>query len=158
MAVLIFTTPFTTLAQQNSVEVQAKMAAKRDAETDTNKVLWTGVGCAICLSTVLGGFVGVGIGSLGPQSYSGGCLQLISDEQMCGLCIGAPVGCLIPLIVINTYRLVPPPERLLGKSPQYVDFYTDAYKTRIQLLRMGWAAGGTLIGLSALVLVGSATN
>ena len=44
MAVLIFTAPFTTLAQQNSVEVQAKMAAERDAKTDVNGALWFIIG------------------------------------------------------------------------------------------------------------------
>ena len=137
---LVHREPITSdVAQQNSVEVQAKMAAKRDAETDTNKRLWTGVGCAVPFSVGIGGLVGEYIGSLGPQS---GNSLFLSDEKACGLLIGATVGCLIPLIVINTYRPGPPPERLLGKSPEYIDFYTEAYKTRIQRLRMGRAAEG----------------
>ncbi len=146
MAALIFITPFTTLAQQKSVEVQAKMAAKRDAETDTNKWLWTGVGFVPCFSVVLG----VMIGSLGPQSWSGSGYS-VSDQQGCGMLLGATVGCFIPLIAINAYRPGPHPERLLGKSPEYIDLYTDAYKTRIRLLRRGWAAGGVAITVGGLI-------
>ena len=143
------------VARQNSVEVQAKMAAKRDAETDTNKQLWTGVGCAVPFSVGIGGFVG---GSIGYRIRSSS--GFLSTEEICLACLGATVGYSIPFIAMNTYQLGPPPERLLGKSPQYIDFYTDAYKTRVQQLRRGSAARGALtsLGLGALVLVGLATN
>ncbi len=148
MAVLIFTAPFTTLAQQDSVEVQAKMAAKRDAETDTNKWLWTGVGCGTYVSTGLGIFIGLVAGSLGPQTASGS--SYISDSQACGICIGATAGCLIPFIVAFNYKLEPPPERLLGKSPEYVDAYTSAYKTKVRRLRTKRAAVGTVIWMGSV--------
>ena len=138
MVVLIFSTPFTTLAQQESVEVQAKLAAKRDAETDTNKLAWTGMRFVIYFSPLLGGLAGRGIGLLLPQSGTDGLLG-ISDQEIYGFCIGATVGCLIPLIVMYNYRLSPPPERLLGKWPEYIDLYTNAYKTQVRLLRTRYA-------------------
>lgn len=129
MVVLIFTWSFTTLAQQISAEAQAK----RDAEADVNNLLWAGVGCAVFPSIALGGLIGWGAGSLGPQSnVSDG----VSSQQACGVSIGAMVGCLVPLAVAYNYKLTPPPERLLGKSPEYIDVYTDTYKKRTRQLRL----------------------
>ena len=155
MVVLVCSMPFIALAQQNSVEEQAKMAAKRDAETDTNQSAWFGVGCA---STILGGAVGIGVGSLGPQSSQNILSPFISDQQGDGCGIGMIVGCLIPFLVADNYKVEPRPERLLGKSPEYVDFYTSAYKTRVRQLRKisvatGYAfAGcfGSMLAIAAL--------
>ena len=43
MIVLIFSQPVIILAQQDSVGVQAKINAERDATTDVNKLLWAGL-------------------------------------------------------------------------------------------------------------------
>ncbi len=51
VAVLMFSMPFVGLAQQNSIEVEAAIAAKDDANKDVNKPLWFGTGC------LLSGFV-----------------------------------------------------------------------------------------------------
>ena len=45
MAVLMFTMPFVTFAQQNSVQVKAVAAAERDAQNNTNTSLWFLGGC-----------------------------------------------------------------------------------------------------------------
>lgn len=47
MAVLPFSLPFTTLAQQNSVEAEAIADAAADANRDVNKPLWFGSGCLL---------------------------------------------------------------------------------------------------------------
>jgi len=55
MAVLMFTMPFVTFAQQNSVQAEAVAAAERDARNNTNIPLWflggfcCGVGVLIAL-------------------------------------------------------------------------------------------------------------
>ena len=152
--VLICSMPFITLAQQNPVEEQAKMDAKRDAETDTNPSAWFCVGCA---STILGGAVGFGVGSLvsllGPRSFDG---WLPTTEQKSnGCCIGMTIGYLIPFAVAANYKIEPRPEHLLGKSPEYVDFYTDVYKTRVRQLRAREAAVGSVFagcGVSSLLV------
>ena len=159
MMVLIFSTPFTTLAQQISVEEQAKTAAKRDAETDTNKLLWAGTGFAIPFIAIIGGCVGLRVGSMVPsQSYSGSGIQLFSSEGAWGACIGMTVGCLIPFVVAYNYKLEPLPEHLLGKSPEYVDFYTSAYKTKTRQLRLKSAEMGigTALALQLLIAYGIA--
>lgn len=47
------------------------------------------------------------------------------------------------------YQPVPPAERLLGKSVEYIDFYTDTYKSTTRNLRViaafKGAAGGSLV-------------
>ena len=47
MAVLTFSMPFGTLAQQNSVQTEAATAAIADASKDVNKPLWFGAGCLL---------------------------------------------------------------------------------------------------------------
>ena len=39
MAMLIFSMPFVTIAQEDDWEIEARVAAERDAEADTNQVL-----------------------------------------------------------------------------------------------------------------------
>ena len=67
-------------------------------------------------------------------------------------------GALVQIRAVNNYKLTPPPERLLGKSPQYIDVYTDVYKTRTRQLRGRYTTGGyglfTMIGL-IVVLIGN---
>ena len=169
MVMLIFHHPFVIFAQQNSAAVQAEqdaeadmnpfvildqqhsaaVQAKQDAEADMNKWLWTGAGCAVNLSPVLGAAVGIYVGSLGPQSNTGWAAP--SDEELFGCCIGAIVGS-VPLIVFYSHKLTPPAERFIGKSPEYIDIYTDAYKTRTQRLKYKYAAIGSAISWGILMI------
>ena len=143
LVMIAFSQPLTTLAQQNSAEVQAK----QDAEADMNKWLWTGVGFVTPFCITLGCIAGFYVGSMGAQSYDfqSGDFQLFSDQQLCGTCVGFAVGYTVPFIPMFTY-LGPPPERLLGKSPEYVNFYTDAYKSKNIQLRGKWLTVGSLLG------------
>lgn len=50
----------------------------------------------------------------------------------------------------------PPPERLLGKSPEYIESYLNAYKRKVRTLRGTSAVAGggvACLSFSALVLV-----
>lgn len=117
------------------------MAAERDAETDTNKLLWTGVGCAVPFCGFLGGIAGLYATS-----------NFLSREgPIYEVCIGAAVGCLVPIIPIS-FQPIPPPERLLGKSPEYVNFYTNAYETKTRRLRIKSASRGGIIGFGLLLI------
>ena len=179
MAVLVFSMPFVTIAQQTaeaadtksapgaytksekeSLIATAKADAERDAETDVNKLLWTGVGCAAPFFGLLGCFAGAHVVLTGTieSSGSGNCLNDLGNDlgSVTGdLIIGGGVGCLVgysvPILPIYTYRLSPLPERLIGKSSEYVDFYTDAYKTKTQRLRGGAASTGALVGTGCLI-------
>jgi len=102
MAVLMFSTPFATLAQQHSVRAEAEAAAERDAEARTKKPAWFIIGC-------VGGI----------------------------------------LAVAYTYFYEPsiPAGPLLGKSPEYVAFYTDAYTLKAKDIQMSSAMGGCVTGV-----------
>ena len=48
-----------------------------------------------------------------------------------GLCLGVGGGCLLGslgIVAAHFYEPSPPPTRLLGKPPEYVDFYVSNYK------------------------------
>ena len=47
MAVLMFSMPFVTIAQQNSVQAEAVTAAEADANKDVSKLLCFSVGCVL---------------------------------------------------------------------------------------------------------------
>ena len=99
MAGLTFSTPFVTFAQQN-LQMEAIVAAERDAQNDVNKGLWFLAGC-------LGNIPGI--------------------------------------IVAYAVEPTPPATRLLGKSPEYVAFYTDAYKEKAKKLQTNSAWGGCVV-------------
>ena len=85
MAMLVFSMPLVTLAQQASVQVEAVAAAEADAEADVQKPLWFAAGCFFPVLGVVAGY------AIAPS---------------------------------------PPSSKFLGKSPEYVAFYTDAYQAK----------------------------
>ena len=68
-----------------------------------------------------------------------------------GTCVLASVGsCLlgsVGVIGANAYKPTPSPERLIGKSPQYIASYTKAYQTKAKRLQMRASAIGCLGGM-----------
>ena len=100
MAVLAFSMPFVTFAQQNSLQAEAIAAAERDAQNDINKGLW----------------------------FLGGCF-----------------GGVIGVIIAYGIEPSPPATRLLGKSPEYVAFYTQAYAEKANKLQTNSALGGCCV-------------
>lgn len=140
MIVLVISMPFISFAQENSPEAQAKMAAERDAETDTNKLLWAGVGCAVPFCGLLGGIAGLYVSGFP-----------FNEGPAYTVCVGTAAGCLVPISPILS-QPIPPPERLLGKSPEYVDFYTNTYETETRRLRIKSASRGGIIGFGLLVI------
>lgn len=52
------------------------------------------------------------------------------------------------------YQPVPPAERLLGKSAEYVTIYTDAYKAKSRNLRLIAAGKGALGGSAVFCMLG----
>ena len=146
MAALMFNAPFITLAQQNPVQTEAIAAAERDASNDTNKRSTRMT--AVCVGGAIGGLIGCLVGtalsSADPQPTLGFAPLLDFDERPIILgSIGCAVGALISLGVTHNSPSSPSPKRLLGKSPEYVEFYTDAYRTKTRSLRTKLAAAGS---------------
>lgn len=72
--------------------------------------------------------------------------------------LGTAGSCLLGTIAIGgayVYQPVPPAERLLGKSAEYVSFYTDAYKARIRRLQLIAATKGAAGGTAVFFLLGT---
>ena len=133
---LFFTTIPVSLAQQDSVKAQAEA----DASADMSKAKWFllgGVGStAGCLLGCVGGSL------LGGPSYASGNSQanlMLAGSVLCGVCA-------VPIAVFRyPHNVTPPPERLLGKSPEYMEAYTQAYKSRTVLLRKIFVTSGSIV-------------
>ena len=72
-----------------------------------------------------------------------------------GLCLGFGGGCLLgPLGIVAAYfyEPSPPPTRLLGKPPEYVDFYVSNYKKIRQNVALSAAGIGCLVGAIAAAI------
>ena len=72
--------------------------------------------------------------------------------------LGIAGNCLLGSLAIGgayVYQPVPPTERLLGKSAEYVSFYTDAYKARMRRLQLVAAAKGAAGGAAVFFLLGT---
>ena len=155
MAVLMFDMPFGTVAEQDSVQVEAgaatgsdgnavileaKTAAAQDASCDVNNLVWFGaglVGASLIFVGTIGGCL------LGPPSDSSSFYALYPSEGQMGYAlVGAVLGASIPSTLIYIYKPNLPPERFIGKSPEYIDHYTDAYMKQARSIRMRLAAAG----------------
>lgn len=169
MIVLTLSIPFVALAQQNSVQTEGEVSAAQDAaavrlETiisaernashDINGCLWFGAGVGVpAVAVPLGIIGGCLVGELIAPSEPSDLLYFsIGDGAVIGSLIGGVVAGLIPAYWIYTYESHPPPERLLGKSPEYVAFYTEAYMSKARSIRRKWAAAGAATGCLLLYL------
>ena len=157
--ILTFSMPFAILAQQNSVQTEVseaaaeqdrkpttleiKVTAEQDASNDFNDFLWFSVGLGVSyIGGVGGGFAGGIIGD-------GGFLQ----DDASGFVVGAIAGIVASLIAIYKSSVHVPPWRLIGKSPEYVELYTEAYRRKMRRLQTVQAAAGTVAGC-ALPIIG----
>lgn len=167
VAVLVFNAPLATFAQQNAEVPTAKttiapdqlqtimVTAKADAEKDVNEVAWV-------VSSCLGFMVG-GIG--GGMIFFSTAIYAVEQTELS--CAGEPafnpipyilvggsgiaLGCFLPSAYARWNTPSPPPDRLLGKSPEYVQAYTFAYvksaKRRRNVSILGTYGALTLVGL-----------
>ncbi len=164
---MIFSMPLSTFAQQNPVRgeadrtaaentqavvLQAKAAAERDVNNDFNasQFQWFTGGTAVVTALSFGGaYLGCRVGEafvtpprsdFSLLSYLGMHSEII-DGCLAGWCIGFMGS------VYGIYKLGGgvPAERLIGKSPKYVEAYTKTYKRKIGLKRAAIAASGSAL-------------
>ena len=162
---LILSTSFLSVAtaQYDSAEA-AKTAATDDAKADTNKLAWftTGLGCSI-LTLYLGGLaIDKYLSTFSPvYEYNNPELNRKVDEisgSFAASLIGLGTAAFSATYWFSgIYESSPPTARLAGKSPQYVNAYTDAYMQERKKTQQSWtfwglAAGGGL-GLMYLLSI-----
>ena len=168
---MIFSVPFVSVAQQNSsrggaevtaaedaqaVVLEAKAAAERDVnnDLDVGRFQWFIGGAAlVTLSSLGGAFYGCAVGEalnsprqLDPSVDPEGPLGIgavISTGMIYGCLGGWGTG-----FTASTYGIYKlgggvPSERLIGKSPEYIEVYTKIYKRKIGLRRVASAAVGS---------------
>ena len=175
MVVLTFSTSFVTLAQQNPVltEVsktaaaqkvnavaEAKAAAERDVSKDTNEPLWFCIGGTLPFALAyifMGGDM-----ILNPSEYTGGWVIDFEEHEAlaCGVGLLALGASCIGIASWGIFaETPPPPDRLIGKSPEYVESYLNAYKRKVRTLRGTSTGTGSVAGcLSIFLLVVAAMN
>ncbi len=113
--------------------IDVQQLAKADAETDTNRDMWLFLSGSTCALGILAGY---GVGSMIDPNWTSGLLGSSPNDAQCnGMFIGPAVGYLSLLIAISVIPARPSAERLLGKSPEYIQAYTKAYKDETQWIR-----------------------
>ncbi len=152
---LIFSMMPVSFAQQQSIQAQAEVDAHRDVNRDMRESLWF-------LSGLVGSSIGAVTGCL--SGILGGMLMedfnILPDDvpavESCGLGSILLFGILAVPISVHLYPHTPrpPPERLLGKTPEYVATYTQAYRSKTISLRKRWVTAGSITSnLSILTLL-----
>ena len=71
--------------------------------------------------------------------------------------LGTAGSCLLGAVAVGgayVYQPIPSAERLLGKSAEYVSFYTDTYKASVRRLQLVAATKGALGGSAVFFLLG----
>ena len=154
---LVFSMLFMTFAQQNpkyeDERAAAKADAERDAANDVNKLIWGGVSCVAGAVGITGCLLGGLIVAFGAEYGDGWSDEeiLITSLLTCG---GGGIVAFSPVVLAGSMKPTPPSERLLGKSPEYVDTYVNTYVRKVRQHRrrasvngLGYAAMGTGIVL-----------
>ena len=146
MIFLTFAMPFITTAEQHTVG-DPIADAERDAEQDISKVGWFNGG--LWLSGIGIGCCALGVLLLVPVDVT----DLGDDSPASTFAFAASI--LIPaagLAMIYQRKTDPLAYRLIGKSPEYVQAYTDAYISKTRLIRTKSAAAGIGVGCGAAAL------
>ena len=134
---LLFSMMPVSLAQQRT----AKAEAEADASADMSKDKWFMLG-------VMGSTAGCFLGCVGGFLLGGPSYESSNSQANFALAGSVLLGvCAVPIAVFRyPHNVTPPPERLLGKSSEYIEAYTHAYKSRTVLLRKIFVTAGSIAG------------
>lgn len=157
VTVLTFSAPFVVLAQQDLGQTEiaaakkvdamlltAITAAESDARGDINRLACLSAGASIA---IIGG-------TCGALYIDGGFIE--TGSLRAAAFIGSfamGVGIFAALVGTNSYLPNPSPEKLIGKSPEYVRVYAEAYRKKTLALGMKSVVTGAVIGGSGCVML-----
>ena len=159
VTLLIFSATPVSFAQQGSVQAQAEADANADADSDMSdlsKTMWFMLGglgsTAGCLLGCVGGCA---LGArLDPHGGVHSFLIPTPSQASCAAAGAILLGAFPMLLGVDLYphNATPPPERLLGKSPEYIEVYTQIYKSKVASLRKSLVTKGSIAGNLSFVL------
>ena len=140
VTLLLFSATPIGFAQQNSVQAQAAADASADI-SDMSKVKWFLLGG---IGSTIGCFLGCAAGCLLGETIFSNASR--NSQMNCALAGSVLLGvCAVPIgVQMYPHNATPPPERLLGKSPEYVQAYTQVYKSRTVFLRKIFVTAGSI--------------
>ena len=154
VTLLLFSTMPISFAQQNIAQSQAETDAHKDVNRDMKESLWflsglVGSSAGAISGCASGGLAGYLIGGFLPDD--------VPAVESCGIGGILLFGILAVPISVHLYPHSPrlPPERLLGKTPEYVAAYTQAYRSKAISLRKRWVTAGSItsnLGILTLLL------
>lgn len=129
----------------NSIRLRAKADAESDASRDVNALAYFGAGMSAPFAA--------GTCCL----MAGGISVLIDDENVEFLPFISASGIFAAVLSLgitdHSPPPNPPPERLIGKSSEYIKFYADAYHSKMRSYRMRSVAAGSIVGGTAVTVV-----
>ena len=143
MVLLTFSHSFVILAQQMPAEVQAK----QDAKSDVNKFAWFTAGFIGCASA----WTIIALADRRGYIVSEGTL----DQSLRCLTVTVPF---LPIVYAISASSAPPTERLLGKSPEYLNVYVDSYAKEVKRQRTILSAAGCGISFVSTPIILLATG
>ena len=130
------------LAEQDSIRLQAKATAAADAKRDVEVLASFGAGMSV---TFAAGMCGLMTGFIADATLGQG-----QDDLFYLTASMSAAGAFSLLLRYHIRPPNPPPERLIGKSAEYVKFYADAYQARMRSSQMKSVAAGAIFGCMTL--------
>ena len=130
------------LAVQHPLHLQAKATAESDAKRDVEVLTSFGTGMGATFAAAMCGLM---TGFIADLTLGDG-----EDELFYLTAAVSAAGVFTLLLRYHIRPPYPPPERLIGKSPEYVAFYADAYRERIRSYQMKSVVAGALFGCITL--------
>ncbi len=130
------------LAEQDSIRLQAKAAAAADAKRDVEVLASFGAGMGVTFTASMCGLM---TGFIADATLGQG-----QDALFYGTAAMSAAGAFSLLLRYHIRPSNPPPERLIGKSAEYVKSYADAYQARMRSSQMRLVAAGSIFGCMTL--------
>ncbi len=130
------------LAAQHPIHLQAKAAAVSDVKRDVEVLTSFGTGVGVTFAAAMCGLI---TGFIADATFGQG------EDELFYLTAAVSAAGVFSLLFRYAIRPpYPPPERLIGKSPEYVTFYADAYRARMRSYQMKSVVAGALFGCLTL--------
>ena len=126
----------------DSIRLQAKADAESDAKRDVDVLAYFGRGMSATFAAAMCGLMTGFIADL--------TLGYGQDDLFYMTASMSAAGAFSLLIRYYIRPPNPPPERLIGKSPEYVKFYADAYRAKMRSYQIKSVAAGSIFGCMTL--------